>query len=105
MARIRPQRDAGAPPGAPAQPGTQEELDEEDDELDDEALDAATRPAPPPPEPVVPPKQYRAVTGGRIVIGGVHSTIKPGKVVDARHYDIEALRQQGIRLDEMTAAT
>jgi len=52
------------------------------------------------PIPVVPPS-YRVVKGGRVVHhgGSLPATIHEGKIIDARNYDLDGLRKQGIVLE------
>jgi hypothetical protein len=51
----------------------------------------------------VPPiKRYRVTNGGRISVKGTPHVLRPGKEVDERTYDLKMLRQQGIKLEEIT---
>lgn len=48
---------------------------------------------------VKPPPQYRVKVGGPILSGGHRTVLKPGKLIDARNYDLKALRNVGIVLE------
>lgn len=52
----------------------------------------------------VPVRKYRVKVGGSSSFGGTRTTIRPGKVIDERQYDIEMLKNQGIVLEEIPAA-
>lgn len=54
-----------------------------------------------------PPRRFRVTKGGTIFqggemgTGGYRTTLREGKEISALHYDIRALQQQGIRLEEI----
>ena len=45
------------------------------------------------------PALYRVTKGGPILHRGVMTAMKEGKIIDPRHYDIEQLKSQNIRLE------
>jgi hypothetical protein len=47
------------------------------------------------------PTRYRVVNGGRIMLGGALTVLRPGKELDERQYDLRELKKQGIRLEEV----
>lgn len=50
--------------------------------------------------PHVPaPQCFRVVNGGNILHRGVLTALKPGKVIDPRHYNVDQVRDSGIQLE------
>jgi len=47
-------------------------------------------------------RRFRVIKGGNISTGGVRATLREGKELDERNYDIRNLVRQGIRLEEIT---
>jgi hypothetical protein len=43
-------------------------------------------------------KRYLVTKGGQVLVNGMRTLVKEGKVLDARNYDIAHLQRQGIRL-------
>jgi hypothetical protein len=43
-------------------------------------------------------KKYLVTKGGQVLVNGMRTTVKEGKVIDARNFDIAHLQRQGIRL-------
>jgi hypothetical protein len=52
----------------------------------------------PAPEEVPAVKRYVVVKGGTVLVNGMRTQIKEGKVVDHLNYDVAHLQRQGIRL-------
>lgn len=55
------------------------------------------REAPPPPKV----RKYQVMNGGKIVHRGAITLMRPGKVVDEAQYNVEQLKEQGIKLEEL----
>lgn len=51
--------------------------------------------------PDVPVRQFRVRNGGTVMMGGIRLPIRVGKLVNEQTYDLKALRDQGIQLDEI----
>jgi len=47
------------------------------------------------------PPQFRVKNGGRVMHGGFMTDLKPGKILDERHYNLKLLRDQGIILEAL----
>jgi hypothetical protein len=61
-------------------------------------------PAAPPPESIPPVKRYVVVKGGSVLVNGMRTQIKEGKVVDSLNYDVAHLQRQGIRVQREETA-
>lgn len=59
----------------------------------------AARPAPEPPVEVPPAARWRVTRGGNVMVRGLKTMMREGKVVDELNYDVDQLRQQGIALE------
>ena len=46
-------------------------------------------------------RRYRVLNGGTIVDKGMRMTLRAGKELDERTYDVATLKRQGIRLEEL----
>jgi len=53
-------------------------------------------------EAVVQPKRYRVDVGGYVVIDGIRTPLRPGKIIRSCDYDIDKLLLQGIQLTDLT---
>ena len=52
-----------------------------------------------PPQPV---KAYRVLNGGNVMLDGMRTAIRVGKIVTELTHPIDLLKSQGIRLEEVT---
>lgn len=50
---------------------------------------------------VPPPRKFRVVVGGHIMVNGSRTGLRTGKIIDAANYDIDNLQLQGVRLEEI----
>lgn len=61
----------------------------------------ASSPAPREPLVVKPPKSYRVMNGGHVMIKGCRTGLRAGKVINEANFDIASLKLQGIVLEEI----
>ncbi len=47
------------------------------------------------------PKRYRVINGGMVMMTNVRTTMRAGKEISEKDYDIANLRRQGIKLEEL----
>lgn len=54
--------------------------------------------------PARPAKRYRVLNGGQVLYNNCRTAIRAGKEITDTQFDIELLRRQGIRLEEIVEA-
>jgi hypothetical protein len=51
-------------------------------------------------EPPPPPRRFQVLATTSVMLGGFRCPMREGKIIDDNAYDIEGLRNQGVRLKE-----
>lgn len=101
MAR-KPKKDRGEETSeadvSPPADGVTEIIDDSGGELVNQTPHTERAPERKPP-PDVKVDRYRVVNGGRILHRGALTIMKAGKELDARAFDLDKLREQGIQLE------
>ena len=49
------------------------------------------------------PRRYKVVVGGTVMMNNCRTTLRAGKDIDERHYDVESIMRQGIELRRVEA--